>query len=73
MAVDPPVSDENDAAEQAATDVPEDELKRRFREALERKQAVHADRNANSARDGSKINGVHSRAGGKRAFRRKSG
>jgi hypothetical protein len=73
MAVDPRVSEDDDTTEEAATTAPEDELKRKFREALERKQAAHAERDAKNGRDNSKINGVHGRAGGKRAFRRKSG
>lgn len=83
MAVDPRVPDENDTTEHAAgatgaeaadsAGAPEDDLKRKFREALERKQAAQADHNGKGGRDGSKVNGVHERAGGKRTFRRKSG
>jgi hypothetical protein len=83
MPVDPRVPDETDAtgqpgdaqAEGAEDAAPqEDDLKRKFREALERKHAAQEDRNARGGREGSKINGVHDRAGGKRSsFRRKSG
>lgn len=82
MAVEPRVPLEDEAATPAGdtldtgaegTAAPEDDVKRKFREALERKQAAQADRNAKNAREGSKINGVHDRAGGKRSFRRKSG
>ncbi|GAA0433926.1 hypothetical protein Acor_08230 [Acrocarpospora corrugata] len=52
----------------------EDELKRKFREALERKRQSQADRNAQGGGKGSsKIHGTHSVVGGKRSFRRKSG
>jgi hypothetical protein len=50
-----------------------DETKRKFREALERKQQVHSDSQGNSGRDGSKINGAHGPAASRRNFRRKSG
>jgi hypothetical protein len=52
----------------------EDELKRNFREALERKRAQEAD--AGSARRGKgtgKIHGAHGLARSRRSFRRKSG
>ena len=52
---------------------PED-VKAKFKEALERKRAEHLDNAADSAqRDGSKIHGEHGKAGGGRTFRRKSG
>ena len=52
---------------------PED-VKSKFRDALERKRAEHLDNAADSAqRDGSKIHGEHGKAGGGRTFRRKSG
>ncbi|GAA1011291.1 DUF5302 domain-containing protein [Acrocarpospora pleiomorpha] len=52
----------------------EDELKRKFREALERKRQTQADRNAKGGGKGSsKIHGTHGVVGGKRSFRRKSG
>jgi hypothetical protein len=51
-----------------------DDLKAKFREALQRKRGDHPDNAADSAlRDGSKIHGEHGRAGGGRTFRRKSG
>lgn len=54
--------------------VPEDEVKRKFREALARKQGKAADGSASGAnRDGSKVHGTHGKAGGQRSFRRKSG
>ncbi|MEU7665152.1 DUF5302 domain-containing protein [Streptomyces lincolnensis] len=52
----------------------QDELKRKFREALARKrgmQAAAADSAANS--DASKVRGAHGPAASQRSFRRKSG
>jgi hypothetical protein len=53
---------------------PDDELKRKFREALERKRNTQADGNAGGqGPDRSKVHGVHGPAGNRRSFRRKSG
>jgi hypothetical protein len=65
-----------DAADQAdeAAPGPEgdlDELKRKFREALDRKRGAHA--SAEGARDNSKVHGSHGPAVSRRSFRRKSG
>jgi hypothetical protein len=52
----------------------EEEMKRRFREALERKRAKQAD--ANAARDGKgagKVHGGQGPARSQRSFRRKTG
>lgn len=49
------------------------EVKARFRDALERKKSQHADGVGGAGPNSSKIHDVHSRAGGKRQFRRKSG
>ncbi|MCC5582035.1 MULTISPECIES: DUF5302 domain-containing protein [Microtetraspora] len=55
-------------------DAPEDEMKRKFREALERKKRTQAERNAaGTGKDPSKVNAAHGPAGGRRSFRRKSG
>jgi hypothetical protein len=51
----------------------EDDVKRRFREALDRKKKGQSGGGPGSAKDPSKIHGAHGRAGGKREFRRKSG
>jgi hypothetical protein len=51
----------------------EDDVKRKFREALERKQAQAEKNSGNSAKDSSKVHGRHGPAGGRRTFRRKSG
>ncbi|QWF78286.1 DUF5302 domain-containing protein [Amycolatopsis sp. CA-230715] len=50
----------------------QDDVKRRFREALERKQAKNKTREAHEDH-GSKVHTAHGPAGGKREFRRKSG
>ena len=49
-----------------------DELKSRFREALERKRGQQQGGNGASNRD-NKIHEAHGKAGAKRQFRRKSG
>lgn len=52
----------------------EDDVKRRFREALERKQAAQADANAAHHEKGSaKVRSAHGPAHTRRSFRRKSG
>ncbi|HEX5493063.1 MAG TPA: DUF5302 domain-containing protein [Mycobacteriales bacterium] len=68
------------AAEPEATPEPEDaqtvedDVKQRFREALERKQARQADANAAHRERGStKIGSTHGPARKRRSFRRKSG
>ena len=48
-----------------------DELKRKFREALDRKRDSHA--SAEGAHDTSKVHGSHGPAVSRRSFRRKSG
>jgi hypothetical protein len=52
----------------------EDEVKRKFREALERKRAKEADAGRADAGKGTgKIHGAHGPARSRRSFRRKSG
>jgi hypothetical protein len=52
----------------------EEEMKRRFREALERKRAMHADGNAAPAgKDAGKVHGARGLARSRRSFRRKTG
>jgi Family of unknown function (DUF5302) len=48
-----------------------DELKRKFREALERKRGTHA--SAEGAQDTGKVHGSHGPPVSRRSFRRKSG
>jgi hypothetical protein len=50
-----------------------DEVKRKFREALDRKRDVHAEGSASGGRDQSKIHDAHGPARSRRDFRRKSG
>lgn len=52
----------------------EDEVKRRFREALERKQGKNAAANGStSGKDPSKVHSTHGPVASRRSFRRKSG
>ena len=52
----------------------DDQVKDKFREALERKRGQQAERQAEAeGRDAAKIHGEHGVAGAKRTFRRKSG
>ncbi len=50
-----------------------DETKRKFREALERKQQAHNEGQGKGGRDDGKIHGAHGPAASRRNFRRKSG
>ena len=60
-----------DGEEEAKPDL--DETKRKFREALERKNQAHGDGQGQGGRDASKINNAHGPAASRRNFRRKSG
>jgi hypothetical protein len=62
-------------AEKAGEQTPDlDEVKRKFRAALDRKREASAgDGSAAGGRDAGRIHGTHDRAGGRRTFRRKSG
>jgi hypothetical protein len=60
------------AGDQAKPDL--DEMKRKFRAALDRKREASAgDSAGGSGRDAGKIHGAHGPAAGRRSFRRKSG
>jgi hypothetical protein len=50
-----------------------DEMKRKFRAALDRKRGTHASGNAEGAQDTGKVHGSHGPAASRRSFRRKSG
>jgi Family of unknown function (DUF5302) len=50
-----------------------DEVKRKFREALERKHEIQAEGQDRGSRDPNKIHGAHGPAASRRNFRRKSG
>lgn len=67
-----PAHSEADSAGAQPADGPAD-VKARFRDALERKKSQHADGVSGGGPNAAKIHDVHSRAGGKRQFRRKSG
>ncbi len=56
------------------TDAPnEDDVKKKFREAVERKRAKQQDAHDEGEREAAKIHGAHGPASQKRSFRRKSG
>jgi hypothetical protein len=57
--------------DQAKPDI--DEVKRKFREALDRKRDAHAEGSGKGANESGKIHGAHGKEGGRRQFRRKSG
>jgi hypothetical protein len=77
--VDPATSaDQGTTADQAAGEDQEkpdiDEVKRKFRAALDRKRETHADDgSAAGGRDAGRIHGSRGPAAGRRTFRRKSG
>jgi Family of unknown function (DUF5302) len=50
-----------------------DEVKRKFREALDRKRQAHAEGQDRGGQDTGKIHGAHGPAASRRSFRRKSG
>lgn len=50
-----------------------DEMKRKFREALDRKREQHAHANAEGAQATGKVHDAHGPASSRRSFRRKSG
>ncbi|SDG72427.1 hypothetical protein SAMN05421505_10776 [Sinosporangium album] len=72
-AVSEPESREDAEAAETTAEGPEDELKRKFREALERKRRQAEAGGQGTGRGSSKIHGTHGPAGGRRSFRRKSG
>jgi Family of unknown function (DUF5302) len=63
----PPTADDETGGAEADFD----ELKRKFREALDRKRGAHA--SAEGAHDTGKVHGSHGPAVNRRSFRRKSG
>jgi hypothetical protein len=67
-------ADEHEADEHGAGANPDlDEMKRKFRAALDRKRGTHASANAEGAQDTGKVHGSHGPAASRRSFRRKSG
>jgi hypothetical protein len=65
--------DEHGAEHGAGGDPDLDEMKRKFRAALDRKRGTHASANADGAQDTGKVHGSHGPAASRRSFRRKSG
>jgi Family of unknown function (DUF5302) len=62
------------AEDEAGAETPGDEMKRKFREALDRKRGQHDEHNrTQNGKGGGKVQGAHGPAQSKRAFRRKSG
>lgn len=57
----------------AAPDAGPADVKAKFLDALQRKKSQHADGVGGAGPNAAKIRDVHSRVGGKRQFRRKSG
>jgi Family of unknown function (DUF5302) len=68
-----PVTEAPTAAEAVPAKPDMDEVKRKFREALDRKREAHADGQGNGGHDSGKIHGAHGPAASRRSFRRKSG
>ena len=67
-------ADEHEADEHGAGANPDlDEMKRKFRAALDRKRGTHASAIAEGAQDTGKVHGSHGPAASRRSFRRKSG
>jgi len=62
---------DNDSAE--VPEGAEDDVKRKFREALERKRDAAEGPGGGSGKSSSKVRGTHGRADHQRQFRRKSG
>jgi hypothetical protein len=60
-------------AEAAPAQQDMEEMKRKFREALDRKNQAHAEGQSNGGQDPGKIHGTHGPAASRRNFRRKSG
>jgi hypothetical protein len=50
-----------------------DDVKARFREALDRKRQVHAEDQGKGGHEAGKVSGAHGPAASRRSFRRKSG
>ena len=66
-----PETPREDPAGEAPAQPDLDEMKRKFREALERKRGTHA--SAQGADHTGKVHGSHGPAASRRSFRRKSG
>jgi hypothetical protein len=64
---------EPEAASKSATGTDFEDMKRKFRDALERKRSAQTAANAEGAHDTGKVHGSHGPAPTRRSFRRKSG
>jgi Family of unknown function (DUF5302) len=62
-----------DAAAEDAGQPDIDDVKAKFREALDRKRQVHAEGQGKGAHEAGKVSGAHGPAASRRNFRRKSG
>jgi hypothetical protein len=62
-----------DAATEDAGKPDIDDVKAKFREALDRKRQVHAEGQGKGAHEAGKVSGAHGPAASRRNFRRKSG
>ncbi len=69
----PEAADDDVPVTAAAAPEDLDEVKRKFREALERKRNAHASANAEGTQGTGKVHGSHGPAPSRRSFRRKSG
>ncbi|HEY7858791.1 MAG TPA: DUF5302 domain-containing protein [Candidatus Nanopelagicales bacterium] len=67
------MSTDDTNTEEPRPGAPEDDLKRKYREALERKSSRSGGNQPGDGEGESKIHDAHGPAGGKRAFRRRSG
>lgn len=65
------MADEQEVPGDETTESPQEATKRKFREALERKNG-HSSAGG-SAQNSAKVRGTHAQAGGKRTFRRRAG
>ena len=67
-------TESQDAADAADADKPDlDDVKRKFRAALDRKRSDHASDAAGTGKTQGKVHGAHGPAASRRSFRRKSG
>jgi Family of unknown function (DUF5302) len=68
---DAPVAAQAQDQDQAKPEI--DDVKAKFREALDRKREVHAEGQGKGAFEAGKVSGAHGPAASRRSFRRKSG
>ena len=72
-ATEPAPDDAHDDAHEDDAKPDIDDVKAKFREALDRKRQVHAEGQGKGAHEAGKVNGAHGPAASRRSFRRKSG